>query len=143
MKYLIHQAVNNDDMNLIQKLIIDNPSSIDEKDMRGLTPLHYAILGKKADIMKLLIENKANIYIRDNQKLSPYNYISDYVISRNYQELKKPFLDALTALYIAKTEMYNKEKGTNEKKNSYHQASIFQAETNNNSETVTDKSLSL
>ncbi|WP_054849042.1 ankyrin repeat domain-containing protein [Vulcanisaeta sp. JCM 14467] len=67
-------AVKNGDLSKVIDLIKAG-ANVNVKDPTyGMTPLHYAVLGNRLDIVKYLIENGADINARDNTGKTPLHF---------------------------------------------------------------------
>jgi len=47
---------------------------INSADIKGLTPLHIAVLNKNQEIVIALINNGANLFLEDKRKKLPVDY---------------------------------------------------------------------
>jgi len=57
----IHEAAKKGDIEGIQKILNENPESLDVLDKNGFTPLHWAVIFGKKAMIELLIEKGADI----------------------------------------------------------------------------------
>ncbi len=57
----IHDAVKAGDLAKVNMLLEKDPQSKDSRDERDMSPLHYAAVGKRLDIIRLLVEHKADL----------------------------------------------------------------------------------
>lgn len=58
-------------------LICEQMAEVDAADMDGNTPLHFAVLLRKMDVVKLLVGNGANSCKLNNDELMPVSYCQD------------------------------------------------------------------
>lgn len=60
--------LNNDGINRqVQKIIQKKPNSINERDDRGYTPLHWAIFKDRTPLIRLLLEKGADVNAKDTE----------------------------------------------------------------------------
>jgi hypothetical protein len=57
----IHEAAKKGDVDRIQKILDENPGSLDIPDRSGFTPLHWAVIFGKKDMIEFLIGKGADI----------------------------------------------------------------------------------
>lgn len=57
---------------------LERRGNINKTNSYGKTLLHYAILGRKSEIINLLIKNQANIDIKDNEGNTPLHLATYY-----------------------------------------------------------------
>lgn len=59
------KLVESGDLRRIEQFIAEHPSSVNAQDDHGYTPLRYAVLEKRSDVLKLLLRNGAKASIPD------------------------------------------------------------------------------
>jgi ankyrin repeat protein len=71
------------------KFLLDSGADIQEKDLRGLTPLSRAVLSNYKDVVAVLLKAGANVNEPDEQGLTPLHYaaMTDYGETGIVQEL--------------------------------------------------------
>ncbi|XP_052830990.1 E3 ubiquitin-protein ligase MIB2 isoform X1 [Octopus bimaculoides] len=76
----------------IVKVLIENGAqeNVNAGDDKGLTPLHYAVLGNHLEVMRLMLDYGANVNTQNNEGHSPLHL----AIIKNYINLVKPLLEA-------------------------------------------------
>ena len=57
----IHEAVKAGDLAKVKSLLERDPQSKDSRDEMEMSPLHYAAVGRRIDIIQLLVEHKADL----------------------------------------------------------------------------------
>lgn len=67
----IHEAVKNNDLAKVRRLIKDSPDLVFNKDEDGFTPLHLAAANGYTEMADLLLANKADVNARDNSQSTP------------------------------------------------------------------------
>ena len=67
----IHEAVKNNDLAKVRKLIKNNPDLVFIKDADGITPLHFAAGDANKKMVKLLLASKADVNAKDNNGTTP------------------------------------------------------------------------
>ncbi len=70
----LRSAINNNDIESVQKILDRNPSLINHKYVFHNTPLVYAVDSNDADIVRLLIERGADMYHEKGTIGNPCNY---------------------------------------------------------------------
>jgi ankyrin repeat protein len=68
----IHCSCKNKNVKIVD-LFIDLGADIDAQDIKGRTPLHYAVINNDERMVKHLLLRGANKFIKDENKLSPYD----------------------------------------------------------------------
>ncbi len=82
---ILHNAVYNDDVELVKKILKQNNIDIDAKSKAGISPLHIAVKNRDLKIVKILIKNGADVDIQDNNGLTPLHYA---IAQRRYNIVK-------------------------------------------------------
>jgi ankyrin repeat protein len=72
----IHDAVNNNDLAEVRRLISANPTLVFSKDEDGFTPLHLAASDGYKEIAELLLASNANVNARDNHLSTPLHQVA-------------------------------------------------------------------
>lgn len=67
----IHTAAENGDLELVKKLISENPKLVDAPDREGKTPLHYAAAKGNLEVVEFLVKNGANVNARNSSGITP------------------------------------------------------------------------
>jgi ankyrin repeat protein len=67
----IHEAVSRGDVGKIKKLLKRQPLLVNDTDTYGWTPLHYASVRRRKDVIELLLAHKATINAEDNDGKTP------------------------------------------------------------------------
>jgi ankyrin repeat protein len=62
----------------LAQLYIKHGANIHHQNNQGQTPLHYAVIFDRADVVKVLLKNKANMYLIDHDKKSSVDYALEY-----------------------------------------------------------------
>lgn len=57
----IFQAIRNNDMNTVKKILKENPGELEYADGAANTPLHYAVVSGNLEMVKLLLDSGSNI----------------------------------------------------------------------------------
>ena len=70
----IHEAVRAGDLSQVKALVAKDPKAVNEKDARGRTPLHYASVAAKSDILAFLIASSANVKAADPEGFTPLHW---------------------------------------------------------------------
>lgn len=71
----IHTAVQQSNLENVKKILDKNPKAINAKDTNGgFTPLHYAVMYGRSDMIEPLLAAGADITVGDNQKQTPLQY---------------------------------------------------------------------
>ena len=68
----IHCSCKNKNVKIVD-LFIDLGADFDAQDIKGRTPLHYAVINNDERMVKHLLLRGANKFIKDENKLSPYD----------------------------------------------------------------------
>jgi uncharacterized protein len=82
---VLHQAVYDNDLTVIEKSIKEDSTLVDQQSNAGITPLHIAVKLRRMDIVKMLLAKGADIDVQDNNGLTPLHY----AIGQNQEELSK------------------------------------------------------
>ena len=67
----IHDAVNNNDLEIVRTLLDGDPSIVNERNADGMTPLNLAAINGNYDIVKELLIRNADIHIGDLDNSQP------------------------------------------------------------------------
>lgn len=67
----IDDAVRNGDLEKVKALVKNDPSLVFSKDKDGWTPLHYAALNGRKEIVEFLLASHADVNARDNDEETP------------------------------------------------------------------------
>jgi len=70
----IHEAVRAGDLEKVKALAAKDPKAVNEKDARGRTPLHFAGVAGKPDILKFLIASGADVRAADPGGFTPLHW---------------------------------------------------------------------
>lgn len=70
----IHEAVRAGDLAKVKALVAGNPAAVNEKDARGRTPLHFASVAAKPDILAFLVANGADVKAADPEGFTPLHW---------------------------------------------------------------------
>lgn len=73
----IHNAVKNNDLKLLQKILEENPSSINKPDENSMTPLHLAVDLDNLKAANLLLEKGADVNAANYKKETPLHIAAD------------------------------------------------------------------
>ena len=71
MKYPLHSAAANGQIDRVKYLIEQQVVDIQDKDQEEQVPLHLAIINGHIDVFNYLIENNANLHIQNKKKQTP------------------------------------------------------------------------
>src|ERR1035437_9720990 len=83
----IHDAAQRGDLKKVKAILKDNPDLVFSKDAVGATPLHYAAIWGRKDVVKLLLAHGAEINAKDNLGRTPLWQASDYKDEKDVAEL--------------------------------------------------------
>lgn len=76
--YLLHDAVRDDEVDSVKKLLAEEDIDINFPDEKGFRPLHYAVINQNTEIVRLLLDNNADIDARDKEGRTPIYYARDF-----------------------------------------------------------------
>lgn len=71
---LLHSAVVEGDIELAQRLLVNDPSAINKLSLEGTAPIHEAAINGDTDCMQLLIKYGANLEVKDKNYRTPVEY---------------------------------------------------------------------
>lgn len=67
----IHNAARNGDLKRVRELLNINPGLLNEKDTKGFTPVHCAVVGDKREVVSFFIDKGADLNAKNKNGLSP------------------------------------------------------------------------
>ena len=67
----IHNAARSGDLKRVRELLNSNPGLLNEKDSKGFTPIHCAVVGAKIEVVRFLVEKGADLDAKNKNGLSP------------------------------------------------------------------------
>lgn len=67
----LHTAIRRGNVAEAKRLIEDRHTSLSERGHKGFTPLHYAVLARRKDLVKLLVDKGADVNGRDTRQSTP------------------------------------------------------------------------
>lgn len=70
----IHDAVKNNELKLLQKILEEDPSSINKPDENRMTPLHLAVDLANLEAALLLLKKGSGCQCRQLQKRNSFTY---------------------------------------------------------------------
>jgi ankyrin repeat protein/L-ascorbate metabolism protein UlaG (beta-lactamase superfamily) len=70
----IHEAVRAGDLAKVKALVAESPAVVNEKDDRGRTPLHFASVSEKPDVLAFLIASGADVKAADPEGFTPLHW---------------------------------------------------------------------
>lgn len=73
----LHEAAKNGDLKAVQEFQ-EKKKPLDAQDLKGITPLGYAIGANRIAVVKLLLDNRANPYAVDSSGNSGLHYAGGY-----------------------------------------------------------------
>ena len=77
----LHRAVRNVDINECRHLVQNGIIDVNEPDLNGMTPLHYACFYANSVIIKFLVRAGANVNTQDNDGRTPVLILSYFMDS--------------------------------------------------------------
>ncbi|KLI46273.1 ankyrin [Brachyspira hyodysenteriae] len=83
----IHMASANGNNDVVIMLLDKDPTTINDVDNRGNTPLHWAAMKDKPETVKLLMENGADIESKDADGWTPLHYAAAFSSLQTVQTL--------------------------------------------------------
>merc|ERR1719437_108273 len=73
----VHEAAKNGDLKAVQEYM-DKGQPLDAQDLKGITPLGYAIGANRIAVVKLLLDKRANPFAVDSQGNCGLHYAAGY-----------------------------------------------------------------
>jgi len=74
----LYKAIKDNDVKSVYRIILDDNDNISAKslikDLNGATPLHYAVILGRKEIIQIFLNNGANPNIKDNNGGTPLHY---------------------------------------------------------------------
>ena len=71
---LLHSAVTEGDIELAQRLLLDDPTAVNKFGLEGTAPIHEAAINGDLNSMELLIKYGASLEIKDKYNRTPLEY---------------------------------------------------------------------
>lgn len=71
---LLHSAVTEGDIELAQRLLLDDPTAVNKLGLEGTAPIHEAAANGDLNSMELLIKYGASLEIKDKHSRTPLEY---------------------------------------------------------------------